>query len=203
MIAIIIQGPDTYHDELYNHYITNLKIKDIIFSTWEGSKSRFPITIKSPKPDVPGYGNSNLQFYGTCAGTTLAKTLGYKYAVKIRPDFLINDVDKFLSIIDKDKMSFLAYHNWNGGYLIDYIIGAPVDLLISIMNEDTSLSPDFAERQLFQRIKKHNVTEVNYLLPKMKQQGITCRSLKWGSEVVETGALDALYCYPKNIIDGN
>lgn len=191
--VLIIQGTDTYITELTCNYED-----DIIFSTWEGQTSGFKNTVYSKKPDNPGYGNSHLQFYGLYKGALRAKEMGHDHVLKIRADFIIEEYQYLLKLIEY-RMSFLAYHNYMGGYLIDYIVGGPVDLIIDIMSEDTSNSPDFTERQLFNRIKKRNITEVQYLLPLMKEHNISCHSLKWDRDIVESGLVDKLYTYPHYI----
>ena len=195
----MIQGSDTYHDQLYEYYIAKHNRKDVIFSTWKDSKSNFPLTVKSNKPSNPGYGNSALQFYGTYRGALYARELGCTHVVKIRSDFIISPIDKFLELIDEDRLSFLAYHNWSGGYLIDYIIGGPVDTIMSIREGETSSTTEFEERQLFNRFKSNGIKKVNYLLHDMKQRSITCQALKWNCDVISTGIKDALYTYPEII----
>ena len=110
---------------------------------------------------------------------------------------------KFISIIFKSSfsslLSFLAYHNWSGGYLIDYIIGGPVDLLIDIFKDDTSYLTNFSEQQLFNRVKSMRINKVNYLFPIMDSLDITCYSLKWERDIIESGKIDPSYIYPEYI----
>ncbi len=196
---LLIQGQDTYWDKLREVYND-----DIIFSTWHpatwATANKFPNTLINNPPTNPGYGNSNLQFRGTEIGCRYAKKLGYDYVLKIRSDLLIPDYKKLLSLLtDVPRLSSLAYHNWSGGYLIDYIIGGPVDLLIDIYKDDTSTSSDFSERQLFDRIKSRRINKIQYLLPLMDSNNISCYSLKWERDIIQSGKTDSLYTYPEYI----
>lgn len=196
---LLIQGPATYWQKLKDIYNN-----DIIFCSWTNdslsSNASFKNILLLDPPSNPGYGNSNLHFRGIEKGCQYAKTLGYNYVLKIRSDFLIPKYNKLLKeSCNSPLLSFLAYHNWSGGYLIDYIIGGPVDLLIDIFKDDTSSSTDFSERQLFNRVKSMRINKVNYLFPIMDSLDITCYSLKWERDIIESGKIDPSYIYPEYI----
>lgn len=192
MIGILIQGQDTYLDQIYDQYKS---IDDlIIFSGWSGSKIRFKNTILSNPPSNAGYGNSNLQFRGMYYGAEYAKTLGFSYLLKIRADLLINNIEKLLTLLDTNTISFLAYHNWDGGYYIDYIIGGASDNFIKMFKEDTSNLDLPTEKQILSRLDRSY--KIQYILPIMEKNNISCYSLKWNRDIVIDGSKDKLYTYP-------
>jgi len=193
--AILVQGTDQYLDQLHSHY-QNYKTP-VLYSLWNGTLGPNPVmSIWSQKPNNPGYGNSNLQFEGALAGCQLAEDKGIDYLLKIRADMIISNPDLLMDNIDPTKLSVLAYHNWDGGYYIDYAIGLPVNLMTKVMDEDTSTEAKPTERQLMERYAKHNVSKVDYLLPLMKRLGIACHCLKWKLELVSYAETDPLYIYP-------
>lgn len=191
---LLLQGPATFDTDLINFYK-----QDTIFSTWVGEKSNLKNTIYVNKPKIPGVGNSNLQFSGCLAGCNYAESLGFDYVLKIRSDLLLQDYDNIIKSLNKDKLSFLFYHNWSGGYLADYIIGGPVKLLKKIWDYDTSFDNNFSERILMNQLKKFQIDEVDYMMPKLIKEGIICYSLKWGKDITESFRLDDLAIYPEFI----
>lgn len=193
--ALLIQGPDTYLDQMYDHY---KPIEDrVIWSAWNGSKWKFEHTQFSQPPPQPGYGNSNLQFEGGLAGCQMAEDLGFTHVLKIRPDFLIHNYEKVLDeFFDPYRLNFLAFHEWDGGYLVDYIIGGPIKLLMSIWDYDTCKhGAIFAERVLYNRLMDHSIQSVNYLAPKMIEHSIKCYALKWQFDVTNSIKTDPLFTY--------
>lgn len=192
--TLLLQGPATFDTELSSFYKD-----DALFSTWVGEKSNLKNTLYVDKPKIPGVGNSNLQFSGCLAGCIYAESLGFDYVLKIRSDLLLWDYDNILKSLNKDKLSFLFYHNWSGGYLADYIIGGPIKVLKKIWDYDTSFDGNFSERILMNQVKKLQVTEVDYLMPKLINEGIVCYSLKWGKDITESFRTDALATYPELI----
>lgn len=192
--AILLQGPATFDSDLLNFYS-----QDILFSTWVGEKSSIKNTIYINKPNTCGIGNSNLQFCGCLAGCNYAESLGYDYVLKIRSDILLQDYDHIIKLLDKNKLSFLFYHNWSGGYLADYMIGGPIELLQKVWNYDTSLDNNFSERILMNQIKKLKITSVNYIMPMLIQNNIKCYSLKWRKDLTESFRIDDLAIYPEFI----
>lgn len=192
--VLLLQGPGSYKNIISNWYED-----DVIYSTWEGIATPFTKTLNLKKPDNPGVGNSNLQFYGSLKGVEYASNIGYDYVLKVRDDLLISEYGKLLQNLDLSSLAFTAFHNWSGGYLVDYVIGGPVDLLKAIWDFDTSNSSDFSERVLFNRIKTLGINKVQYLYPLMKNLGITCYSLKWDKELVAAAESDSLFTYPEVI----
>lgn len=203
--VLLIQGPDTYLPQLKSTYTNYNKV---IFSSWENTNhpehvDRMPTTVRYTPPGKPGHGNSNLQFRGIVNGVVGAITYlnctGGDYVLKIRSDFIIPEYERLLDLLDPNKLAVLAYHNWSGGYYIDYMVGMQVNRMLAVYSKDTSDSPDFAERQLWDRIIENvpNI-EVQYLLPLMKQHGISCYSLKWDRDIIESGDKDPLYSYVSN-----
>lgn len=191
--CLLIQGQDTFIDKLSLY-----KNNDVIFSTWEGNRSNFNHTIRLMPPIDPGYGNSNLQFFGWWKGVECAKVLGFDYVLKIRADLEISDYKKLLSLLDPDSLSFLAYHDWDGGYLVDYIIGGPVDIIEKISSDLYFNHPHnkATEKQIMDTLKKANVSEVQYILPLLRDNNITCYSHKWERDLTKSMLEDPLFIFP-------
>lgn len=196
--CILLQGPLTYQDYLISHYDPSVTL----FSSWkEDGTNKFKNKLELTKPTNPGFGNSNLQFYGSRAGCLKAKELGFDYVLKVRSDLIISNYELLLKTIDKENISTLAYHNYDGGYIVDYVLGGPIDLMSSIWDHDTSNDHTFSERSLMNRIAHHSnkVTKFNYLIPLMNDLKIICYSLKWKKDLVEDFLQDKLFTYDKNI----
>lgn len=191
---LLLQGPSTFDNE-----ITNFYKDDVLFSTWVGERSSLKNTTYVNKPKIFGIGNSNLQFSGCLAGCNYAESLEFNYVLKIRSDLLLQNYSDIIKCLNKDKLSFLFYHNWSGGYLADYIIGGPTKLLKKVWDYDTSFDNNFSERILMSQLKKLKITEVDYILPLLINKGISCYSLKWGKDITESFRLDNLVVYPKFI----
>jgi len=196
MIGLLIQGQDTYIDQLYDFYKDQ---NNIIFSGWEGQKKIFKNTILSKPPSNPGYGNSNMQFRGAYIGAEYAKSLGFTYLLKIRSDFCIANFNLLLENLDTTRFNYLAYHDWDGGYLIDYMIGMPIDDMIEVYKSDTSYKNMTAEKQMMERIKSRGVSSVNYMMPILLNKNITIKALKWDKEMVSNIVSDNKFIYPEKI----
>jgi len=192
--VVLLQGPTTFDTELTNFYK-----QDALFSTWVGEKSNLKNTIYVNKPRIPGIGNSNLQFAGCLAGCRYAESLGFDYILKIRSDILLQDYLEIIKTLNEDKLSFLFYHDWSGGYLADYIIGGPTDLLKKVWDYDTSFDNNFSERILMNQLNKLQITQVDYIMPLLLNNGITCYSLKWRKDITESFRFDKTAIYPKFI----
>lgn len=195
--CLLIQGQDTYIDKLSLY-----KDNDVIFSTWKSNRSNFSHTIRLIPPTDPGYGNSNLQFFGWWRGVKCAEVLGFDYVLKIRADLEISDYKKLLSLLDPNSLSFLAYHDWDGGYLVDYIIGGPTNIIerISCDLHFNHQHIKATEKQIMDALRKEKVSKVQYILPILKQHGISCYSHKWDRDLVKSMSEDPLFIFPVSVI---
>lgn len=186
MKVIILQGNSNYSDKLYDTYGD-----DCIFSTWVGAKSNFKYTLRNIYPENTGVQNCNLQLFSTYAGCLLAKELGYSQVLKIRSDIVIKDWKLLLNNLDLYHVNFFSWHNWNGGYYVDYIFGGPIDDIIEITKDLQTDNDLFPERRITKRVKK----EVKYILPVLINYNISCYSLKWEKNLTESCKLDKLFTY--------
>lgn len=194
--CLLIQGQDTYIDKLSLYDGSN-----VIFSTWKGNKSNFTHTVYCDLPKDPGYGNSALQFYGWHQGVNYAKSLGFDYVLKIRADLEISNYQKVLDLLDPNSLGFLAYHNWDGGYLVDYIIGAPIDYArtISFLLYTTHHHNKATEKQILDELEYQKIDKVQYILPLLKDNNISCYSHKWERDLVKSMSEDPLFIFPEKI----
>lgn len=185
MKTILIQGHSDCINQLYKVYKD-----DIIFSTWKGSISTYTNTVYNDIPEDPGHQNGNLQLVSTYNGAILAKSIGYTQILKVRSDIIIPEYRKLLDLLDLSVLNFFSWHNWNGGYYVDYIFGGPVDDIIRI-TKDISDSNVFPERRITNRV----VGKVNYILPILYNNNIDCFSLKWNKNLTKTCTKDSLFTW--------
>ena len=138
--VVIVQGP-SHHVKDQKEAWKNVPV---IFSTWKGQEENYESTDEVLYNDVPeqsGPGNYNLQKTTTLNGLIKAKELGFEHAVKIRHDLFPIDGEKFISILSKDRFNFLSWyehkihHNFKG-YLVDYVMSGPVDMMISLWDNN-------------------------------------------------------------------
>jgi hypothetical protein len=116
-IFLLIQG----HTNFCNEVLDSVKnIDNVIWSTDDDAETSHLEIIKnsnvklvtSKKPDIPGYGNVNLQLNSTREGLLHAKKLGADYVIKMRSDMVFSDTKKFIDTLNlDDKLYFLAYVN--------------------------------------------------------------------------------------------
>jgi len=113
MQGIVIQGSTGYVDEVIDLY---KGIPNVVFSTWEGEpeeniqliKSKGIEVIQSPKPQISGIFNINLQALSTFAGIQYLKSKGVTEILKIRNDLKPNNVKLLLDVLKGKSLSFLA-----------------------------------------------------------------------------------------------
>ena len=176
-VAIVIQGPNTHPSKIIDCYKSK---NNIIFSTLINEdissidNQGFTI-IQNKIPRVSGKANFNYQVINTLNGLKKAKSLGYNYALKIRSDITIKEIDKLLDILikSKDVIYFSAYHNWDGGYLCEHMNFGHVDNLINLWDIPVSDSEDAPEIQLtknFNKCFKH--IGVKYIFPLLYEYNI-------------------------------
>lgn len=174
--AIIIQGPNTYAEQIkkcYNSF-------SVIFSTLENCEtsnlkdSNF-IILKNKIPEYPGKANFNYQVINTLNGIKKAKELGYDYVFKIRSDITIKEMQKLLDLMisSKDIIYFSAYHNWDGGYLCEHMLYGHVDLMEKLWSIPVSKSEIAPEIQLTNNLKKEfSNIKIKYIFPLLYDNNI-------------------------------
>lgn len=159
-LTIVIQGPTKFYREILNNTCDNF---NYIWSTWSSEPKENLEEIKKTKvklitQDLPsnmGYGNINAQTLSTSLGILESKT---EYVMKIRSDMIFSNLPELISSFDKNKrLSFLCYHNFQGGYPVDYIcFGSKIEMenyWNYFQKEDSSI---FAEMQLLENYLKNN-----------------------------------------------
>lgn len=173
-ISVIYQGTTSYCNQIPK--IKRDIIDDIIFSTWDDEpKENIDILISkgykiitSKKPENFGFHNINLQTTSTLEGIKKSKN---DYVLKIRSDMIIDPIEKFLNILfKKNKMSFLCFHDYNSGYVCDYInYGNKIDMMLwwDYLQKGASNTPP--EIQLLKNfLNKKNISYEYYNYPKIK-----------------------------------
>jgi hypothetical protein len=186
---LIIQGPLSYLNSLKNCYRD-----DVIISTWEDEiceSSSFSKIVKSSYPTIAGNKNCNLQFKSTYEGCVLAKKLGYTQVIKIRSDILIPEYERLLDLLDLSKLNFFSFHNWDGGYYGDYIIGGPIDEMLLLFEKFDYVENIPPEKMLLSRLKY----TPNSVLKVLIEHNIDCYSLKWQKNLTESCKSDPLFLY--------
>lgn len=187
--GIIIQGHSKFHKEIKSCFSSE---DDIIFSTWENEQSQFSNTIKSKIPNISGRQNSNLQFYSTYTGACFAEQLGWEECLKIRSDIIIPQYKRLLELLDLSVLNFFAWHNHDGGYPVDYIIGGPITKMKNLFFDIESDLNEFPEKRLLNRLKGD---KINYILPVLIKNNIECISLKYGIDLTSLCKNDKLFTY--------
>lgn len=170
-IAIVVQGPLTYYNNIIDTY-KNCK-SNVIISTNDTNKKAID-TIKAngfevivnPIAPIAGRANFNNQVVNTYSGIVKAKTLCFKYILKIRSDIFI---DKFIDLLNKFKLDtvyFPAYHNYDGGYLCEHMMFGEIDFMLKLWNVPLSTSKLAPERQLTARFDSINTGyKIDFIFP--------------------------------------
>lgn len=134
MRCIIIQGPvneSRLTESLGWEY-------GVIHSTWKGSEHCYKdtdIVIFNDPPSEAGISNWGYQKKSTLMGLYLAKEAGFSRALKWRSDFRVKNAPAFLEMFEEDKINFYAWHDHDGGYLIDYFFEGDIDDLINLFEK--------------------------------------------------------------------
>jgi len=170
-ICIVVQGPITYVNDIIKTYD---KFKDnVIISTSETSMdllqplldSGFNVLVNE-LAIIPGKTNFNNQVKNTFEGVKKAKELGFKCVLKIRADIFIDDLCKFISLLDCKKIYFPAYHNHDGGYLCEHMLFGSTDFMLKLWDipvSDSALPP---ETQLTKKYDEINDgRRIDFLFP--------------------------------------
>lgn len=195
-VCLIITGllKDTYVDEMIESY---KNIRNKIVSTWndqdtvllEKLKNNEFIVLTNDYPNIKT--SANLQSLACYNGLKKAKELNFNYAIRIRTDIIISDVNKFIEInleLMKDKLVILYCHNNNAGlYIDDYFIGGHIDKMILFYNVlQDATNTRYPEK--FIQEKYMNTTNVtmekmreffNFSIIKMYENNISVKNLKY------------------------
>jgi len=137
-LAIVVQGSSEY----VNNFKDIFKKQKLIFSTWEGEESSYlseDEVIFNKKPIESGPSNIALQQLTSYKGILHAKKLGFTHVLKIRSDLIPTNGEEFVRLIDNDQLNFLCWHchevyNNCPGYLIDFLMSGPVDIMLTLWN---------------------------------------------------------------------
>lgn len=145
-ICIIVQGKSDYVNQIKNNWNDN----NVIFSTWIGEESKYTkndLVIFNKPPHYSGPQNLFYQQITSLNGLLKAKEIGYKKAIKIRSDMLVENTKKFLNLFDKD-LNFFYWHDYDGGYICDYFMGGDIDQMIKLWDIDKSIQYKFPEQAI-------------------------------------------------------
>lgn len=176
--AIIVQGPVTYYKEIIKIY--NTFKKNVIISTTDKDKNLldpliyngFTVLINELSK-VPGKANFNNQVKNTLTGIKKAKEMGFDYVLKIRADIFINDIVKFINLLNTNKIYFSAYHNHDGGYLCEHMLFGETDFMLSLWDIPLSYSSLPPETQLTNKYHEINDgREIDFLFPILYNENI-------------------------------
>jgi len=153
--CIIIQGPSIHVDEIKK----TMNGQNIIFSTWEGDEDKYIKTdnvIFNKKPQTNGIGNLFYQQETTINGLLKAKNLKFEKALKLRSDFIVYDINKLLLILTS-KLNFFFWHDYDGGYICDYLMAGNIDLMIELWSINKNSNYEFAEKMILENFLKMNL----------------------------------------------
>ena len=115
MQGVVIQGSTGYVNEVIDLYEG---IPNVVFSTWKNEpeeniqliKSKGIDVIQSPKPQIVGKFNVNLQALSTFTGVQYLKNKGVTEILKIRNDLKPNNIKLLLDILKGKSLSFGGFH---------------------------------------------------------------------------------------------
>lgn len=170
-ICILVQGPLNYYKNIiksYEPYKNN-----VIISTNDNSlKALFTLysndfkIVKTNLAEYPGRCNINNQVKTTFEGVKKAQEIGFDYIFKIRSDVFIDDIDYLIELLDKKSIYFPAYHNYDGGYLCDFMMFAPTKFMLNFWNlplTDEDIPPETILTRKYLEINKADTLE--YIFP--------------------------------------
>lgn len=177
-ICIIVQGPIIEIETIINTY-KSFK-KNVIISTNVITDEDYKLLInnnfniiKNSLATIPGRLNFNNQVLNTFEGIKRGKELGFKYVFKIRSDIFIDDLNRFISLIDIEKIYFSAYHNYDGGYLCEHMLFGPIDFMFKLWDFPPSISDLPPEVQLTLKFYEiNNNYTIDFLFPLLYSNNI-------------------------------
>lgn len=161
---IVIQGPSVNVNDIK----LTMKGKSFIFSTWEDEKFKYlknDNVIFNTKPKNPGPRNLFYQQKSTLEGLIAAKRMGFKKVLKLRSDFIANDINLLLNVFNK-KLNFFFWHDYNGGYFCDYLMSGDIDMMIELWKVDEKEIYQFPEELVLKNFLKHkfDIKNINFFL---------------------------------------
>ncbi len=170
-ICIVVQGPITYIDDVIKTY--SALTSNVIISTNEKSedmlnrlKSNGFNVLSNDLAIIPGRANFNNQVKNTFEGVKKANELGFKYVLKIRADIFMDDICKFINLLDTEKIYFSAYHNYDGGYLCEHMLFSSTDFMLKLWDIPISSSNKPPETQLTSKYEQINDgRKIDFLFP--------------------------------------
>jgi hypothetical protein len=204
-IAIIIQGPSLYVNEIKNAWYGF--DNNIIFSTWKGDENKYnenDIVIFNDIPTISGPKNFNYQKISTYNGLLKAKELGYTHVLKIRSDYLPTNANEFIKLLDFNKLNFLMWdyttYLWTkyptfNGYFDDHFSFGKVDDMITLWDIPFNFCDSPETMLTWNYINKLKDVDVNYILPHLNENN-DLYYIKFDNN-------DLNNCYAHNIINKN
>lgn len=153
-MIVVSQGPIQYYDRVEDSWDI-----PIIHSGWFGEQE-FTNSVHSIRPPINGVQNLYLQRETTIAGLLKALDKGHKYAIKIRSDMIPTNSEEFLKVLT-GGIDFLFYHDYMGGYLVDYLQAGPIKDLIELWSFEDDYY-QYPEEALTKQAKKLNM-KVNFI----------------------------------------
>lgn len=158
-VGIVLQGPTVYVEPMVECY---RRANHVIWSTWEDEPEANIKAIKESgiklnlvkKPVHTGYWNINLQCLSTYTGILeLAKDPSLKYFVKIRSDIVVDDIERFIeevrSVISQNPIAFLGYVDYEGGYLLDYIVAGSLSAMLTFWTPEIDSSSGYPAPEIW------------------------------------------------------
>ncbi len=169
MLWVVVAGPMNYRLEMQG---AMRGYPNVVYSTWKDDIDVPLLThavLSEPFKDTHK-GNFNRQRVTSLAGAEYAADRGASFILKIRSDMIPTNFLKFISLLDFSKPNYLSYHNHDGGYLVDYVVGAPTNLYFDLWNTAGKPQDTFTEALLMRQYKEVQV----------KNPGMTCNMMLGG-----------------------
>lgn len=168
--CIIVQGPSCNVEEIKK----SMKNQNFIFSTWEGEEYKYTDkenVIFNKKPQNPGTGNLFYQQETTINGLLKAKQLGFKKVLKIRSDYIAKDINKLIDIFTHE-INFFFWHNYNGGYICDYLMAGDINLMIKLWSKNKKTNFLFPEQMILENFfeMELNNKQFNFFLNRLDSE---------------------------------
>jgi hypothetical protein len=201
-VCMVVQGPITYANKIVQTY--NDFKKNVIISTTEKSEKLLNplidngfIVIINDLAEISGKLNFNNQVKNTFEGIKKSKELGFKYVLKIRSDIFIDDIPKFLNLLDGNNIYFTAYHNHDGGYLCEHMLFGSTDFMLKLWDIPLSNSDLPPEKQLTAKYEEINDgRKIDFLFPILYNENIKAYWSKYKMYLNEYEN-DKLFTYEK------
>lgn len=184
-ICIVVQGPLTYINEIIHIY---KPFKDnVIISTNDNSEKTLKLLNENNFKFIineialySGRANFNNQVKNTFEGIEEASKLKFKYILKIRSDIFIDNLAKFINLLDKESFYFPAFHNYDGGYLCDHMMFGPIEFMLKLWNIPLSNSNLPPETQLTKRYDEIDLNyNIKFLFPLLYNHDIKAYWMKY------------------------